>query len=222
MGKGYVLDHGGYASSYRINRGQQTNDDCVRGFDDFIIAVGRGSSRHAEKNETVQEEVDGVDAYDDDGPSSLTISDGLGCSTNLGCVDVYPAISGKRNCAEYLLHKFLGDNEDEDEVGDGVGGKVDSTGGRRRRRTVSLKTHAYCMCDDDNDAEMAVACRAAYLPSVTSESMRALATNRDDDVDHSIIVVEDASRGVVGCIATEAALEAIIERVSSDIDGRIA
>lgn len=157
---------------------------------------------------------DDVNAYDDDRPSSLMIPDDLGCSTNLGCVDVYPAISGKRNCAEYLLHKFLGDDEDDD-----GGGKVETTGGRRQR-TVSLKTHAYCMCDDDNDAEMAMACRAAYLPSVTSESMRALATNLDD-YDHSLIVVEDVSRGIVECIATEAALEAIIERVSSDIDGRM-
>jgi hypothetical protein len=50
--------------------------------------------------------------------------------------------------------------------------------------------------------------------------MRALATNLDD-YDHSLIVVEDVSRGIVECIATEAALEAIIERVSSDIDGRM-
>jgi hypothetical protein len=84
------------------------------------------------------------------------------------------------------------------------------------------------MCDDDNDIEMAVACRAAYLPSVTSESMRALATNDDDDDDdddddngdYSLVIVEDAPRGIIESLATEAALEAIIERVSSDNDRR--
>ena len=77
------------------------------------------------------------------------------------------------------------------------------------------------MCDDDNDIEMAVACRAAYLPSVTSESMRALATNDDDDYgNYSLVVVEDVPRGIIESLATEAALEAIIERVSSDQDRR--
>jgi hypothetical protein len=28
-----------------------------------------------------------------------------------------------------------------------------------------------CLCDDDNDLEMALACRRAYLPSVSSDSI---------------------------------------------------
>jgi hypothetical protein len=35
-----------------------------------------------------------------------------------------------------------------------------------------LKEHCICLCDDDNDIAMALACRHAFLPSVTSDSMR--------------------------------------------------
>lgn len=34
-----------------------------------------------------------------------------------------------------------------------------------------LADHAVCLCDDDNDLEMAVACRHAYIPDVSSKSM---------------------------------------------------
>ena len=50
-------------------------------------------------------------------------------STNFGCVDVYPIMSGKKNCCEYLVKQFSG--------GD-----------------AKLNTNAYCMCDDDNDIEI--------------------------------------------------------------------
>ena len=56
-----------------------------------------------------------------------------------------------------------------------------------------------------------MACIAAYLPSVTSESIRALATTKNS----SLIIMEDASKGIVDSFATEAALEAIIEVVES-------
>ena len=32
--------------------------------------------------------------------------------------------------------------------------------------------HALCLCDDDNDVEMALACHHAYLPDIASQSMR--------------------------------------------------
>ena len=35
-----------------------------------------------------------------------------------------------------------------------------------------LARHAVCMCDDDNDLEMALACQHAYLPDIASDSMR--------------------------------------------------
>jgi hypothetical protein len=34
----------------------------------------------------------------------------LGCSTNLGCIDIYPIMSGKQDCCDYLLKRFCGDN----------------------------------------------------------------------------------------------------------------
>ena len=34
----------------------------------------------------------------------------LGCSTNLGCIDIYPAMSGKQNCCNYLLKRFCRNN----------------------------------------------------------------------------------------------------------------
>jgi len=135
-------------------------------------------------------------------------------------VDVYPAMSGKTNCAEYLMHKFLStrsNNVDDDGI-DIVGGKEHE----RRSETsdsssqlppvpVSLKTNAYFLCDDDNDIELAMACIAAYLPSVTSESIRTFATTKNS----SLIIMEDTSKGIVESRATEAALEAIIEVVES-------
>jgi hypothetical protein len=35
-----------------------------------------------------------------------------------------------------------------------------------------LNDYCICLCDDDNDIEMAVACRHAFLPSVASDRMR--------------------------------------------------
>ena len=52
---------------------------------------------------------------------------------------------------------------------------------------------------------------SAYLPSVTSESIRTLATTKNS----SLIIMEDTSKGIVESRATEAALEAIIEVVES-------
>jgi hydroxymethylpyrimidine pyrophosphatase-like HAD family hydrolase len=73
---------------------------------------------------------------------------GLAFAGNLGAVDVYPATSGKKNAAKYLMEKF--------------GGHIDGT-------------DSVFMCDDDNDIELAKAVSKAYLPSITSDSMRQLA-----------------------------------------------
>ena len=34
-----------------------------------------------------------------------------------------------------------------------------------------LSKHSICLCDDDNDLEMALACQHAYLPDISSQSM---------------------------------------------------
>ncbi|KAL3930840.1 MAG: hypothetical protein SGBAC_011588 [Bacillariaceae sp.] len=67
----------------------------------------------------------------------------IGTSTNLGCIDFYPAVSGKKWCCQYIA----------DELG------------------FNLATESVCICDDDNDIEMALACSHSYIPSLTSERM---------------------------------------------------
>ena len=107
---------------------------------------------------------------------------------------MYPAMSGKKNCAEYLVQRFLRQNEEQQD------------------ESVSLKTHAYCLCDDDNDIEMALACKAAYLPSITSESIRRL-VNSPSQGGGKLMVMDDADKGIVESLATEAALDAIIKEL---------
>ena len=52
---------------------------------------------------------------------------------------------------------------------------------------------------------MALACRKAYIPSITSESMQKLASENRD-----MIVTENVEEGKVESLATEAALEMIL------------
>ncbi|KAL7506799.1 hypothetical protein ACHAXN_005816 [Cyclotella atomus] len=81
------------------------------------------------------------------------------------------------------------------------------------------------MCDDDNDVEMATACKMAFLPSVTSERIRSLIERQrlawsdegeDNDTDDAmlqygrLVVTEDVERGIVETGATEHALEMIM------------
>lgn len=72
-------------------------------------------------------------------------SPNLACSTNLGSLDVYPKTSGKLNAAKYLMNIF----------------------------GANSKTSVF-MCDDDNDIELALHVSKAFLPSITSESIRAV------------------------------------------------
>lgn len=153
--KGFFLDSSGYATAFRINRKHQ-EDDIASTFDGFL--------EQCNNREGVPEE--------------------LGCSTNLGCVDFYPKMSGKKNVCDYLIRKFFPCDNGNDE-------------------SITLKSHACCLCDDDNDVEMALACRIAYLPSVTSESMRRLANEN-----RNVIVTETEERKET--LATEAALEMIL------------
>lgn len=156
--QGFFLDSSGYATAFRINRKHQ-EDDLASTFDEFLDKCNN--------REGVPEE--------------------LGCSTNLGCVDFYPKMSGKKNVCEYIFRKFFPCGNVNDE-------------------SISLKSHACCLCDDDNDVEMALACRNAYLPSVTSESMRKLAREN-----RNVIVTE--TEGRIESLATEAALEMILNDV---------
>ena len=117
--------------------------------------------------------------------------DGLAKSVNLGCVDFYPSISGKRNACRYLAGKFVASDEGLDDL---------------------LSKRAVCICDDDNDLEMALACRHAFIPGITSESMRQAI---DGNPGH-FTVTEEAAKGIVDTAATEEALTAALAMISSE------
>ena len=86
-----------------------------------------------------------------------------------------------------------------------------------------LSKHAVCMCDDDNDLEMALACQHAYLPDIASESMRqTVATfpthfttcfsEKEEGDDETVVVV--------GTDASDVALSKIWERISATVASR--
>jgi hypothetical protein len=182
VNQGYVLDTNGYSTAFRVNRKMQPKH-LLEGFDEFM-------EKCAMRQNVPQE---------------------LGCSTNLGCVDVYPVNSGKENCCVYLARRFLGKHviDDDDRDDD------DMTHSSRL-----LRTRAFCLCDDDNDIEMALACRTAFLPSVTSESIRRrveMPSHVDDGMQHHgrLVVTEDAEKGVVETRATERALEMILNELNN-------
>mmetsp|Transcript_46521 Transcript_46521/g.140949 ORF Transcript_46521/g.140949 Transcript_46521/m.140949 type:complete len:298 (+) Transcript_46521:563-1456(+) len=116
--------------------------------------------------------------------------EGLACSVNLGCIDFYPEASGKKNCCAYLAHKFAS-GADETMV---------------KTSHDLLGEYAVCICDDDNDLEMALACSRAYLPSVTSESMAEAAKENPKQ----IYITQNKEEGIVGVTATEKALRIIL------------
>lgn len=128
--------------------------------------------------------------------SSYNVSEmGLGSSVNLGCVDFYPIGSGKKNCCVYLAKKFA----------------VEENGIRKDFSDTECLQRAICLCDDDNDIEMAMACRVSYLPSVSSSSIASIAAKYPAKF---IITEEDL---IVSTAATEAALHQVI----GDINVRI-
>ena len=63
-----------------------------------------------------------------------------------------------------------------------------------------------CICDDDNDIEMALACSHAYIPALTSESMVECIKNNPSKLTQTVQpgLVEET-------LATEAALQLISE-----------
>ena len=163
----------------------------------------------------------------DDGSSSI-IPKGMDCSTYLGCIDIYPCMRGKKNCAEYLVQRFSQQPQQMQHTGSSSSDtQQEQQQHHHQPSIISLKTNAYCLCDDDNDVEMALACKAAYLPSVTSESIRKLVHQLQDSssssggssdnevLDGKLVVTENASNGIVETLATEAALEAIIKKLQS-------
>jgi hypothetical protein len=101
---------------------------------------------------------------------STNLPSGLSTSTNLGCVDVYPRFSGKKNwyVVAYVMCSLLATLLIADVflclsclyLAKIFGFSDTSVPGR-----------CICLCDDDNDLEMALECLHAYIPHVTSHSM---------------------------------------------------
>ncbi|KAJ9533439.1 hypothetical protein QJQ45_026474, partial [Haematococcus lacustris] len=89
----------------------------------------------------------------------------------VGAADFYPATSGKVRAAQYLMGRF--------------------------RATPHSCTF---MCDDDNDMELAAVVAKAFLPTVTSESVRQAVAQRPGQ-----FVVARAK----GTTATEEMLDAV-------------
>jgi hypothetical protein len=92
---------------------------------------------------------------------------------------------------EYLANKFVRGGVDGDE------------------KDV-LARQTVCLCDDDNDIEMARACLHAYVPSISSTSLAE--TIRSSPLQFTATC--DDENNVEGTHATEAALALILERIA--------
>lgn len=153
--RGLVLDTKGYSSCFRVNINQQPTGGP------------------------------GVKVFEDLVDGKVKHPASLATSTNLGCIDFYPADSGKRNCCQYLVSKFSDSKE----------------------APLSLERNAVCMCDDDNDLEMAMACKHAFLPGISSRSMKEMVEQ------HASQFTLAASEGVEETAATEKALLALLKEL---------
>ncbi|GIM06259.1 hypothetical protein Vretimale_10615 [Volvox reticuliferus] len=100
--------------------------------------------------------------------------EGLSCSFNLGAADFYPSTSGKVMAARHLMAHF----------------------------GAAAKDCSF-LCDDDNDLELAAEVGRAFLPSLTSDSIRQAAEARPEH----FVVAKSQGQGVV---ATEEMLRAVM------------
>lgn len=62
-------------------------------------------------------------------------------------------------------------NEKQKKDDDGDDDDDDNNGNQNDEGRKLLKQHALCLCDDDNDLEMALSCRQAFLPYISSQSL---------------------------------------------------
>ncbi|GLC33935.1 hypothetical protein PLESTB_000819800 [Pleodorina starrii] len=100
--------------------------------------------------------------------------EGLSCSFNLGAADFYPSTSGKVMAARHLM----------------------------ARLGAAAKDCCF-LCDDDNDLELAAEVGRAFLPSITSDSVREAAEARPEH----FVVAKAQGQGVA---ATEEMLQAVM------------
>ena len=77
--------------------------------------------------------------------------------------------------------------------------------------TTSLSQHAVCVCDDDNDLEMALACKHAFVPGISSESMAQVLMKNSDQ----ITVTGGIGDLDEGTGATERALDQVLKSLQT-------
>lgn len=176
---GYTVDASGYSTCFRVN--QKHQDKSVVDFDNV---------------------------------SNVLVPPQLASTTNLGCVDFYPAVSGKKNwyvdtgfgriiysvvCLLLFLFGLL---------------LTLSFGYSCLYLAASLLAfdnpikQSVCICDDDNDLEMALACSHAFIPSISSSSMASTMKRHDDHFTDTRVAGDR-----IGTLATENALGMILERI---------
>ena len=94
-------------------------------------------------------------------------------------------ITSHLTSCQYLAEKFCPDLNDE----------------------TLLRFHAVCLCDDDNDIEMASACSHAYIPDITSPNMAAAIVKSPEQ----FTVTGGVDLKKEGPVASEAALMLILD-----------
>jgi len=202
---GFVLDIEGYATCFRVNQKQQTSEAASNAQSDQIRAL--------------------LDAPEwEDNRSALS------SSINLTCVDFYPSCSGKKNCCLYLASKFFpkdcqkhqatSEEGDDTDTSDAPKKEKDDSNSSSSPKEDFLSNHAVCLCDDDNDLEMALACHHAYLPSVSSESMGETIKQFPDHFSKTFRDSNDMEDPLIvqGTDASDAALLAIYNKTAKDLD----
>lgn len=75
---------------------------------------------------------------------------------------------------------------------------------------ILLSTRSVCLCDDDNDLEMALACQHAYIPDVSSTSMSEMISKHSD---HFTKTCSDGQEGTVA--SSEMALSLVLDRLTA-------
>ena len=83
-----------------------------------------------------------------------------------------------------------------------------------------VSKHAVCLCDDDNDLEMAMACRRAFIPAITSATMKAAIETYPKQFTVTASVGEgsgdvEGKQQRSGPEATEAALSLILDSLAA-------
>jgi len=76
-----------------------------------------------------------------------------------------------------------------------------------------MSSESVCVCDDDNDIEMALACSHAYVPALTSGTMEE--TIRKNPTQFTQTFKQGS---ITSTLATDAALQLIYDGVSDLLD----